>query len=137
MPLEIESPPATREEQYALTERKLRAQLYHPKQKPEKSAFKSPESYHQQKNIRGFEIEREIILHTEDKTNPQLTNRVTRSGSPRPKNAQARFEQEEKRQAVKACAQAPKQSNTPSRETKVDQVRSSIANYSWKSPVAQ
>ena len=81
VPYDIESPPETLEEQFALNERKLRARLYHPKRKPEKSAFKSSESYQQQKNIRGFQIEKEIILHKEDRTNPYLTNRVRRSGS--------------------------------------------------------
>ena len=71
------------------------------------------------------------MLHEEDRTNPYLTNQVRRSGSPRPKNARARLEQEEKREA-KASAQASKQSNTPSRETKLDQVRASIAKYSGK-----
>ena len=59
VPLDVESPPETREEQYALNERKIRARPYHPKRKPEKSAFKSPESYQQRKNIRGFKLERE------------------------------------------------------------------------------
>ena len=43
-------------------------------------------------------------------------------------------EQEEKREAIKASAQASKQSNTPSRETELDQVRASIAKYSGKKP---
>ena len=42
-PFDSESPPETHEEQFALTDRKLRARPYHPKRKPEKSAFKSPE----------------------------------------------------------------------------------------------
>ena len=42
------------------------------------------------------------------------------------------MEQEEKREAKKESAQASKQSNTPSRETKLDQVRASIAKYSGK-----
>ena len=71
------------------------------------------------------------MLH-EDRTNFYLTNQVRRSGSPRPKNARARLEQEEKREAIKASAQASKQSNTPSRETKLDQVRASIAKNSGK-----
>ena len=41
-------------------------------------------------------------------------------------------EQEERREAIKASAQAAKQSNTPSRETKLDQVRASIAKFSGK-----
>ena len=64
-------------------------------------------------------------MHDEDTSNPYLTNQVRRSGSPRPKNARARLEQEEIREAIKASAQAAKQSNTPSRETKLDQVRAS------------
>ena len=67
VPLDAESPPETREEQYALNERKIRARPYHPKRKPEKSAFKSPESYQQRKIIRGFKLEREIMLHKEDR----------------------------------------------------------------------
>ena len=47
--LDVESPPETHEEQFALTERKLRARPYNPKRKPEKSAFKSPESYQRRK----------------------------------------------------------------------------------------
>ena len=74
------------------------------------------------------------MLHEEDRTNPYLTNQVRRSGSPRPKNARARLEQEEKREAIKASAQASKQSNTTTRETKLDQVRASIAKYSGKKP---
>ena len=42
-PFDSESPPETHEVQFALTDRKLRARPYHPKRKPEKSAFKSPE----------------------------------------------------------------------------------------------
>ena len=120
-PFDSESPPETLEEQFALTDRKLRARPYHPKRKPEKSAFKSPE-YQQKKNVQGFKVSRQIWLHDEDRSNPYLTNQVRRSGSPRPKNARARLEQEEKREAKKASAQAAKQSNTPSRETKLDQV---------------
>ena len=89
---------------------------------------------YQQQNIRGFKLEREIMLHKEDRTNPYLTNQVRRSGSPRPKNARARLEQEEKHEAIKASEQASKQSNTPSRETKLEQVRASIAKYSGKKP---
>ena len=63
VPLDIESPPEAGGEQFALTERKIRAQPHHPRRKPEKGAFKSAEKYHQQKNIRGFKIERVIILH--------------------------------------------------------------------------
>ena len=132
VPLDIESPPETREDQFALTDRKLRARTYHPKRQPEKSAFKSPE--YQKKIVQGFKITRQIWLHDEDRTNPYLTNQVRRSGSPRPKNARARLEQEEKREAIKASAQAAKQSNTPSRETKLDQIRASIAKYSGKKP---
>ena len=133
VPLDVESPPETREEQFALTDRKIRARPYNPKRKPEKSAFKSLD-YQQRKNVRGFKCDREIMLHKEDRTNPYLTNQVRRSGSPRPKNARARLEQGEKREAIKASAQAAKQSNTPSRETKLDQVRASIAKYSGKKP---
>ena len=132
-PFDSDSPPETREEQFSLTDRKLRARPYHPKRQPEKSAFKSPE-YQQKKNVQGFKITRQIWLHDEDRTNPYLTNQVRRSGSPRPKNARARLEQEEKREAIKASAQAAQQSNTPSRETKLDQVRASIAKYSGKKP---
>ena len=71
-------------------------------------------------------------MHDEDRSNPYLTNQVRRSGSRRPKNARARLEQEEIREAIKASAQAAKQSNTQSRETKLDQVRASIAKYSGK-----
>ena len=133
VPLDVGSPPETREEQFALTDRKLRARPYHPKRQPEKSAFKSPD-YQQKKNVQGIEITRQIWLHDEDRSNPYLTNQVRRSGSPRPKNARARLEQEEKREAIKASAQAAKQSNTLSRETKLDQVRASIAKYSGKKP---
>ena len=77
---------------------------------------------------------RKIWLHDEDRSNPYLTNQVRRSGSPRPKNARARLEQEEKPEAIKASAHAAKQSNTPTRETKFDQVRASIAKYSGKKP---
>ena len=42
------------------------------------------------------------------------------------------MEQEEKREAIKASAQAAKQSNTPSKETKLDQVRAGKAKYSSK-----
>ena len=73
-------------------------------------------------------------MHDEDRSNPYLTNQVRRSGSLGPKNARARLEQEEKREAIIASAQAAKQSNTPSRETKLDQVRASIAKYSRKKP---
>ena len=132
-PFDSDSPPETREEQFALTDRKLRARPYHPKRQPEKSAFKSPK-YQQKKNVQGFKIARQIWLHDEDRKNPYLTNQVRRSGSPRPKNARARLEQEEKREAIKASAQAAQQSNTPSRETKLDQVRASIAKYSGKKP---
>ena len=132
-PFDSESPPETHEEQFALTDRKLRARPYHPKRKPEKSAFKSPE-YQQKKKVQGFKVSRQIWLHDEDRSNPYLTNQVRRSGSPKPKNARARLEQEEKREAIKASAQAAKQSNTPSRETKLDQVRASIAKYSEKKP---
>ena len=40
VPLDVWSPPETREEQYALNERKIRAQPFHPKRKPEKKKFK-------------------------------------------------------------------------------------------------
>ena len=129
--LDIESPPETPEEQFALTDRKLRAGPYQPKRQPEKSAFKSPE-YQQKKNVQGFKITRQIWLHDEDRSNPYLTNHVRRSGKSRPKNARARLEQEDVREAIKASAQAAKQSNTQSRETKLDQVRASIAKYSGK-----
>ena len=109
VPFDIESPPETHEEQFALTDRKIRARPYNPKRKPEKSAFKSTD-YQQRKNVRGFKCDREIMLHKEDRTNPYLTNQVRRSGSPRPKNARARLEQEEKPEAIKASAQASKQS---------------------------
>ena len=72
------------------------------------------------------------MLLEEDRTNPYLTNQVRRSGSPKPKNARARLEQEEKSEAIKASAQASKQSKTPSREIKLDQVRASIAKSSGK-----
>ena len=133
VPFDIESPPETHEEQFALTDRKIRARPYNPKRKPERSALKSLD-YQKRKNVRGFKCDREIMLHKEDRTNPCLTNQVRRSGSPRAKNARARLEQEEKREAIKASAQASKQSNTPSRETKLDQVRASIAKYSGKKP---
>ena len=133
VPFDIESPQETHEEQFALTDRKKRARPYNPKRKPEKSAFK-PLDYQRRKNVRGFKFDREIMLHKEDRTNPYLTNQVRRSGSPRPKNARARLEQEEKREAIKASAQAAQQSNTPSRETKLDQVRASTAKYSGKKP---
>ena len=45
VPLDVESPPETPEEQFALTDRKLRARPYHPIRQPEKSALKSPD-YH-------------------------------------------------------------------------------------------
>ena len=127
VPLDVESPPETHEEQLALTERKISARPYNPKRKPEKSAFKSPKSYQQRKNIGDFKIHRQIMLHEDDRPNPYLINQVRSSGSPRPKYARARLEQEEKREAIKASAQASKQSNTPGRETKIDQVRTSIA----------
>ena len=60
------------------------------------------------------------MLHKEDRTNHYLTKQVRRSGGSRPKTARARLEQEEKREASK-------QSKTPSRETKLYQVRTSIA----------
>ena len=41
VPFDIESPPKTHEEQYALTDREIRARPYNPKRKPEKRAFKS------------------------------------------------------------------------------------------------
>ena len=43
------------------------------------------------------------------------------------KKCSARLEREEKREGIKASAQASKQSNTLNRETKLDQVRASIA----------
>ena len=61
VPLDVESPPETHEEQFALTERKIRARLYNPKRKPEKSAFKSPENYQQRKNVCGLKIDRQIL----------------------------------------------------------------------------
>ena len=133
VPFDIESPPETHEEQFALTDRKIRARPYNPKRKPEKSSFK-PLDYQRRKNVRGFKFDREIMLHKEDRTNPYLTNQVRRTDSPRPKNARARLEQEEKREAIKASAQAAQQSNTSSRETKLDQVRASIAKYSGRTP---
>ena len=60
VPLDIESPPETREEQFALTDRKLRARPYHPKRQPEKSAFKSPD-YQQKKNVQGFKIRKKMV----------------------------------------------------------------------------
>ena len=42
------------------------------------------------------------------------------------------MEREEKREGIKASALASKQSNTLNRETKLDQVRASIAKYSGK-----
>ena len=127
-PFDSESPPETHQEQFALTDRKIRARPYRPKRKPEKSAFKSPE-YQQKKNIQGFKVSRQIWLHDEDRSNPYLTNQVKRSGSPRPKNARARLEQEEIREAIKASAQAARQSNTPSRATKSSRKKpSSSAN---------
>ena len=39
-----------------------------------------------------------------------------------------------KREAIKASAHLAKQSNTPSRETKLDQVRASILKHSGKRP---
>ena len=134
VPFDIESLPETPEEQFALSDRKIRARPFNPKQKPEESAFKSPESYQRRKNVRGFNLDRQIMLHEEDRTNSYPTNTVERSGSPKPKNAPFRLEQEEKREAIKASEQASKQSNTPSRETKLDQVRASIAKYSEKKP---
>ena len=76
-------------------------------------------------------------MHEEDRTNNYLTNQVRTSDSPRTKNARARLEQEEKHEAIKASAQASKQSKTPSRETKLDQVRASIAKYSEKIPAVR
>ena len=134
VPFDIESLPETHEEQFALTDRKIRARPFNPKRKPEESAFKSPESYQRRKNVRDFKLDRQIMLHEEDRTKPYLTNTVERSSSPKPKNARVRLEQEEKREAIKASAQASKQSNTPSRETKLDQVRASIAKISEKKP---
>ena len=77
---DIESPPETHAsrntesppEQFALTDRKIRARPYNPKRKPEKSSFKSTD-YQQRKNVRGFKRDREIMLHKEDRTNPYLT----------------------------------------------------------------
>ena len=62
VPFDIESPPETHEEQFALTDRKIRARPYNPKRNPEKSAFKSLD-YQQRKNVRGFKCDREIMLH--------------------------------------------------------------------------
>ena len=44
VPPDIEFPPETHEEKYALNERKTRARSYHPKRKPEKGALKSSEN---------------------------------------------------------------------------------------------
>ena len=54
VPFDIESPPETCEDQFVLTERKLRARPYHPKRKPGKGAFKSSENYQQQKTYVAF-----------------------------------------------------------------------------------
>ena len=62
VPLNVESLPETHEEQFALTERKIRARPYNPKRKPDKSAFKLPENYQQRKNVRGFKIDRQVVL---------------------------------------------------------------------------
>ena len=131
-PLNVESAPEKHEKQFSLTERSLSPQPYNPKRKPEKSAFKSPESYQRRKNVRGFKLDRQIMLHEEDGTNPYLTNTVRRSGSPKPRNARVRLEKEEKHEAIKASGQASKQSNTPSRATKLGHVRASIAKYAGK-----
>ena len=64
VPFDIESPPETHEEQFALTDRKIRARPYNPKLKTEKSAFK-PLDYQQRKNVRGFKLDRQIMLHEE------------------------------------------------------------------------
>ena len=60
VPFDIESPPETHEEQFALTDRKVRARPYNPKRKPEKSAIK-PLDYQQRKNVRGFKCERNNV----------------------------------------------------------------------------
>ena len=78
VPLDVESPPEIPEEQFALIDRKFRARPYHPKRKPEKSAFKSP-VYQQRKNVQGFRVSRQIWLHDEDRTNPYLTNQIRQS----------------------------------------------------------
>ena len=44
------------------------------------------------------------------------------------------MEQEEKREAIKESAKAAEQSNTPSGETKLDQVRTIITKYSGQKP---
>ena len=60
VPFDIESPPETHEEQFGLTDRKVRARPYNPKRKPEKSSFK-PLGYQQRKNVRGFKCERNNV----------------------------------------------------------------------------
>ena len=75
-------------------------------------------------------------MHQEDRRNPHELEQVRRSGSPRPLNARNRLKQEAKREAIKESAQAAKQSNTPSRETKSDKVRARIAQYSRKKPTS-
>ena len=72
-------------------------------------------------------------LLKEDRSNPYLADQLRRSGIPVRRNSRARSEQE-KRKAIKAPVQLAKQSNTQSRETKLDQVRASIVKHSGKNP---
>ena len=63
-------------------------------------------------------------MHKRDQSN--VIDQSRRSGSPKTRNASARLEQGEKREA----SQSAKQSNTPSRDTSLHQFRASIAHHS-------
>ena len=93
--------------------------------------FKPPERESQQNSLRGFHFVKTTSLLTEDRSNAYLADQIRRSGIPVRRNSRARSEQE-KRKAIKAPVQLAKQSNTQSRETKLDQVRASIVKHSGK-----
>ena len=70
-----------------------------------------------------------------NKIDPRLTNKVGRSAAILDRKMHALdWSKNKKGEAIKASAQASKQSNTPSTGTKCDQVKSSIAKYSGRKP---
>ena len=91
----FESPPELQEEQFVLTERKLRTRPILQNGNREKVHLNC-QRITNRKNT-WLQNRKKIKLHQENRRNPYQPDQVRRSGSPTPRNARTRLEQKEKR----------------------------------------
>ena len=88
---DIESPPETYEQQYAMNERERRARPFNRSENHRK-VHSNHQGVIRNTQVHGFKLEKALSLFKEDRTNPYRTDKIRRSGSPKSRNARARLE---------------------------------------------